>query len=412
MDRIAGDARGGTDEKKAHGPSILEQRPHLRQAYETLCEVRDSAPQGLNARLSAAGFNDIPEDELLILAAMPLGPAARLLIRHLGITGQAASQALETLIRRGYLEFRNNPDDARKSTVVLTSQGRAALDHIEAGAIARRWAEFPFRPGDIVISTAPKSGTTWVQTICALLIFQTPSLPAPLPKLSPWLDERRERAKIYTELAAQQHRRFIKTHVPLNDIPIDPRVTYIVVARNPLDAAVSLYHQVWSATDAPAGKNGAGQRPESPRQWVLDRIGEMEAYPHGRDSFNTILKNLASAWERRAEPNVILVHYEDLSADLAGEMRQLAGHLDITVPEAEWPALVQAATFKGMQAAAEKLEPKQRDASKGQSAFFRRGSSGEGRSLLTSAEAAQYYSRAAQVAPPDLLAWLHRDESS
>jgi aryl sulfotransferase len=409
MDRIAGDARGSADEKNAQRSSLLEQKPYLREPYEALCEVRSLAPLGLNARLSAAGFNDIPEDALLTLAAMPYGPAARVLIRYLGIASEAASQALETLIWRGYLEFRNNPEDARKPTVVLTNQGRAALDQIEAGAIAHRWAEFPFRPGDIVISTAPKSGTTWLQMICALLIFQTPSLPAPLPKLSPWLDERRGCAKIYTELAAQQHRRFIKTHAPLNDIPIDPRVTYIVVARNPLDVAVSWYHQVSPAADKPAGKNGGEQRLESPRQWVLDRIGEMEAYPHGRDSFDTMLKNLASAWERRTEPNVILVHYEDLSADLAGEMRQLAGYLDITVAESEWPTLVQAATFKGMQAAAEKLEPRHGDVSKGQSAFFRRGSSGEGRSLLASTEAALYYSRAAQVAPPDLLTWLHRD---
>lgn len=409
MDRTASDGRGSADEKSTQDSSILERRPHLREAYEALCEVRDFTSRGLAPRLCAAGFNDIPDVGLLILAAMPLGPAARVLIRHLGITAEAASQSLETLIGRGYLEFRNNPDDARKPIIVLTSQGRAALDQIEAGSIARRWAEFPFRSGDIVISTAPKSGTTWVQMICALLIFQTPSLPGPLPKLSPWLDERHGCAKIYAELAAQQHRRFIKTHVPLNEIPVDPRVTYIVVARSPLDVAVSWYHQVSSAADNPAGKNGGDRRFESPRQWVLDRIAEMEAYPHGRDSFDTMLKNLASAWERRAEPNVILVHYEDLSADLAGEMRQLAGHLDITVPAAEWPNLVQAATFKGMQAAAEKLEPRHRDVSKGESAFFRCGSSGEGRSLLTSTEAAQYYSRAAQVVPPDLLAWLHRD---
>ena len=40
-----------------------------------------------------------------------------------------------------------------------------------------RWLGFPFRDGDIVISTRSKSGTTWVQMICALLIFQTPELP-------------------------------------------------------------------------------------------------------------------------------------------------------------------------------------------------------------------------------------------
>src|SRR3954453_11227204 len=106
------------------------------------------------------------------------------------------------------------------------------------------WGDFPFRPGAVVISPRSKSGTTWMQMICALLIFQTPDLPAPLSQLSPWLDwlvvPQRE---VYALLAAQPHRRFIKTPTPLDGVPIEPHVSYIVVARHPLDMAVSLYHQ-------------------------------------------------------------------------------------------------------------------------------------------------------------------------
>lgn len=51
-----------------------------------------------------------------------------------------------------------------------------------------RWCGFPLRQGDIVISARSKSGTTWLQMICALLVFQSPKLPAPLSELSPWLD--------------------------------------------------------------------------------------------------------------------------------------------------------------------------------------------------------------------------------
>ena len=107
-----------------------------------------------------------------------------------------------------------------------------------------RWIGFPFREGDIVISTRSKTGTTWVQMICALLIFQTPELPEPLGRLSPWLDHLiTPREEIYARLDRQQHRRFVKTHTPLDGIPLDPRATYIVTVRHPLDMAVSLYHQ-------------------------------------------------------------------------------------------------------------------------------------------------------------------------
>ena len=107
-----------------------------------------------------------------------------------------------------------------------------------------RWTGFPFRGGDIVISTRSKTGTTWCTMICALLIFQTPELPALLGRLSPWLDHLiRPREDVVAMLEAQDHRRFIKTHTPLDGIPIDPRATYVVTGRHPLDAAVSLYYQ-------------------------------------------------------------------------------------------------------------------------------------------------------------------------
>ena len=107
-----------------------------------------------------------------------------------------------------------------------------------------RWHDFPFRQGDIVISTRSKSGTTWMQMICALLVFQDPELPEPLGRLSPWIDWLGTPGHdLYARLAAQKHRRFVKTHTPLDGIPLDARATYIVVGRHPLDTAVSLYHQ-------------------------------------------------------------------------------------------------------------------------------------------------------------------------
>ncbi len=75
--------------------------------------------------------------------------------------------------------------------------------------------------------------------ICALLIFRTPELPAPLSQLSPWLDELVvPRDEAFAQLAAQEHRRFVKTHTPLHEMTIAPRATYIVVARHPLEPRV------------------------------------------------------------------------------------------------------------------------------------------------------------------------------
>jgi aryl sulfotransferase len=278
-----------------------------------------------------------------------------------------------------------------------------------------RWLGFPFRDGDIVISTRSKTGTTWVQMICALLIFQTPDLPAPLAQLSPWLDHLIvSREQVYAELAAQEHRRFIKTHTPLDGIPLDPRATYIVTARDPLDMAVSLYHQganidralLQKLTGEP-GPATPGRAPKPLRDWLLGWIARDDDPREQPDSLPGVMWHLSDAWARRAEPNVRLVHYDDLAADLAGQMRWLAGQLGITVAEETWPALARAASFEAMRSRADRLVPTA-GIFKDNAAFFRRGTSGAGREILTAAELAAYHARVAQLAPPDLLTWLHQ----
>ncbi|MGH3792933.1 MAG: hypothetical protein ACRDRU_08120 [Pseudonocardiaceae bacterium] len=62
---------------------------------------------------------------------------------------------------------------------------KAAIRYRSFAADSIRWEGFPFRDGDIVISTPSKCGTTWTQMMCALLVFQTPDLPQPLIELSP-----------------------------------------------------------------------------------------------------------------------------------------------------------------------------------------------------------------------------------
>jgi len=277
-----------------------------------------------------------------------------------------------------------------------------------------RWDGFPFRPGDIVISTRSKSGTTWMQMICALLVFQTPDLPAPLGQLSPWLDFlTTPLAEVRARLDAQRHRRFIKTHTPLDGIPLDPRATYLVVARHPLDMAVSLYHQgdnidrarMQELTGQPVPA-GPPRRRSPLKQWLLGWIDSEDDPREEMDSLPGVMWHLSDAWARRSQPNVLLFHYDDLSADLAGQMRRLAGELGITVPGPAWPGLVRAATFEQMRARADRFVPGG-GVLKSSAAFFRRGSSGAGRELLTDVEFAHYLARAAQLAPPDLLGWLH-----
>jgi aryl sulfotransferase len=190
-------------------------------------------------------------------------------------------------------------------------------------------------------------------------------------------------------------------------------VTYIVTGRHPLDAAVSLYHQAnnidrsWLRQLTGRPKPAEPPPPRMPlRDWLLGWVAADEDPRARLDSLPGVMLHMSDAWARRGEPNVILVHYDDLIADLDGRMRWLAGRLAITVPEPAWPALVHAATFESMRAEVAS-HPPSRGVLKDPAEFFRRGSSGAAREVLTDQEIAVYHARAAQLASPELLGWLH-----
>lgn len=289
-------------------------------------------------------------------------------------------------------------------------------------ADSARWDEFTFRDDDIVISTPAKCGTTWMQMICALLIFRTPDLPAPLAELSPWLDmQTRPLADVIRDLDAQTHRRFIKTHTPLDGVPFDPRVTYLHVARDPRDAAMSWDNHlanmdlgafVTTRVSAVGADDleelGMTEPPPSPPDDPVDRFWEwIEGRPVGEEvsGLEHLVGNVRSFWERRHEPNVHLFHYADLRADLAGEMRRLAGILGVAEPD---DRLVEAATFESMKARAEELIPNSDTPFwVNQRQFFAKARSGEWRTFLDDAGQARYENALAKLVTPDLATWLH-----
>jgi aryl sulfotransferase len=138
---------------------------------------------------------------------------------------------------------------------------------------------------------------------------------------------------------------------------------------------------------------------------LVEWIGSDDDFPR---SLPGAMGQLSEAWTRRGESNVVLVHYDDLQADLEGQMRRLAGRLGIAVPEQSWPVLAGAATFERMRERKDIHPAPPSGIVPGAGFFFRRGTSGAGREILTDEEMASYYARAARFGPPDMIEWLHR----
>jgi hypothetical protein len=284
-----------------------------------------------------------------------------------------------------------------------------------------RWDGFAFRPGDVVISTPPKCGTTWTQMLCALLIFDGPAFPAPLDQVSPWLDMcNRPLAEVMAALAAQTHRRFIKTHTPLDGLPLHPDVTYLVVGRDPRDVAISTEHHTanmdfehfLALRAAAVGNEDLAELPPRrvPSEDPVERFRTFVADETlgGSPTLASVLHHLDMAWQRRRDPNVALFHYADLKADLAGELLRLAGVLGIACSPERARELAAEASLSRMRERAADVAP---NASQGNwkdvRAFFRSGGSGEWRERVSAADLAAYEARVAKLVGPDLAAWAH-----
>jgi aryl sulfotransferase len=268
-----------------------------------------------------------------------------------------------------------------------------------------RWEGFVHRPGDIFVCTPAKCGTTWVQTIVAALLWPDGTIPGPVMEVCPWLDARfTPIGDLLARLNAQQHRRCIKTHTPADGIPWFETGRYIAVGRDGRDAFMSwLNHaahmrtDVIASLDEQAAADGVAPFP------AFD--GDVHAYFSDWLAAGSLFFNIATWWERRQEPNLLLVHYNDLKADLEGEMRRIAEFLGIEIDEGVWPTLVHACTFEGMKARS--VEIGTFDLFEGGAdTFLHQGTNARWVDVLTEEELARYDQRVAQVLSEDAADWL------
>jgi DNA-binding MarR family transcriptional regulator len=98
----------------------------------------------IDAGVAARGFTGLRPAHGFAFALLSRGGATTVeLAGHLGVTKQAASQMVEDLAGRGYVERHPHPDDARARLVVLTDKGWACTRAADeaAGEVLRPWAE-------------------------------------------------------------------------------------------------------------------------------------------------------------------------------------------------------------------------------------------------------------------------------
>jgi hypothetical protein len=288
-----------------------------------------------------------------------------------------------------------------------------------------RWDGFALRPDDVIVTTPAKAGTTWTQMICVSLILGPPPWSGSLAEISPWLEMNVEPvADVHTRLAAQEHRRVIKTHTPLDGLPTSPGVRYICVGRDPRDVGLSWdghiqntdMERTVTARISAVGTddfdelgidptNPPPPPPEDPTERFRLFVDNDELALHG-GSLLGFAHHIGRAWAARNRDDVLLLHYADLRANRSAEMRRIAAFLGIHLDDDEWPALVEAAGLDAMRARADELAPAvSSNIWNDNQKFFAQGRLGGWQSLP--AEVLEHYDqRATELFAPELRQWL------
>ncbi len=319
-------------------------------------------------------------------------------------TAEGPVDKIKSKIAKGKLTKRKTA----KVKIVWPKKTREMHNHHMNSTV---WNNFKFRNDDIVIATYAKSGTTWTQQIVAQLIFNGAE-GLNVSHLSPWVDLRIMPPEVISGIEGQTHRRFVKTHLPVDALVFSPKAKYIFVGRDGRDAAWSLFNHHSNAIDGyfdafnntpgrvgPTIERGLGDAHDFYSAWFAG-----DGYPYW-----PVWENIRSWWAIRNLPNVKLVHFNDLKADLTGSIREIADFLAIKVDPPTLAKIVEHCTFDYMKANADKMAPLGGAMWKdGAQTFINKGTNGRWRDTLTPTEVAAYEAKAITELGPECAKWLEQ----
>jgi aryl sulfotransferase len=259
-----------------------------------------------------------------------------------------------------------------------------------------------------------------MQRIVGLLVFQTAE-PRPVMQISAWIDRRYPEPieAMVARIEAQDHRRFLKAHLPADGLPIYDEIKYVHVARDGRDACISFHnHYLSFAPEMLQAFDQIGLKDETigrpyPRfsadpavffhRWLTE--GAVPGHEDGLPAVS-FFHCEQTWWELRHRPNVLLVHFNDLKADLSGEMRRVADFLGITVGQDLLPSLVEAAQFEAMRRDGAALMGSLGITFRGADRFFHKGTNERWRGVFHNDDLSLYEAKVAAKLAPACAEWL------
>nr|XP_004235426.1 cytosolic sulfotransferase 5-like [Solanum lycopersicum] len=203
----------------------------------------------------------------------------------------------------------------------------------------RKWQGFWFEPGlikcamkfsssfqagndDVLLASAPKTGTTWLKALCLCILHQNHNIPENedlLTKDNPQFHVQTVESSIYStkptpDLYSTPSPRLIHSHLPFHFLPnsiINSNCKIVCVARNPKDTLVSLWHFFNSIF--------RGNQEPYPLEKAVDE------FCTGVHQYGPYFENVLGYWlESQKRPEKILfLKYEEMIKDPKEQVRKL-----------------------------------------------------------------------------------------
>jgi hypothetical protein len=235
------------------------------------------------------------------------------------------------------------------------------------------------RPGDVFVSTYPKSGTNWMLQVVLQLVHGGAAEFGHVHEVVPWPDAGLMPGGGTRHFAVPLEAvpvgngspapgRVIKTHLHAKRLPLDGPARHVVVLRDPKDVFVSCWHFVRDSFLGPAMP--------SVSSWL-------ELYLEGKTIGGSWTRHTIGFWRARARGHVKVVSFKEMKRDLPGVVRDVAGFLGVPAGEDVVARTCERSSFEAMRRVKERFGMGRRIAWRREGAMIRRGAQGGSSELLT-----------------------------
>ncbi|XP_056389258.1 sulfotransferase 1C2-like isoform X2 [Hyla sarda] len=199
---------------------------------------------------------------------------------------------------------------------------------------------FQAREDDILVSTFPKAGTTWVQEIVDLIMLNGDvkrSMRAPCFIKVPFIDLHPKPMPSGVEAAdAMESPRILKTHLPIQLMPPsfwEKNVKVVYVARNAKDCMVSYFYFQKINKTLP-----------DPGTWNE----YFSTFLDGKTPWGSWFDNVIGWWNEKDKHQILYVFYEDMIEDPRREIRKISKFLGKDLTEEVLDTIQHHTSFNAM----------------------------------------------------------------